>query len=556
MALDDISIHLDGLGHLIADKAISVPTFQRSYAWEDKHVRSLLQDIGAALRTGQTEYFLGSIVAAPSTDGTEVVDGQQRLATTAILLAAIRDYFSSAGDSDRAKQIETTYLITKDFRTQEPLPRLRLNSLDRDFFVQHVLLHPSERKTLTPERNSHKRIARAAQLAAEHVGSVAATTNTPTEVLADWLDFITHKARVIWVEVPDHANAFTIFETLNDRGLDLAISDLLKNFLFNLAGDRINEAQAMWTEMIGWLVAVDAEDQVVNFIRHVWSSQYGLTREKKLFGAIKGKITSKQAAVDLAKKLNKAARLYAAILNPDHDVWNPYGSTARGNMTTLNTLRMTQMRPMILAILTKFEKASVKQSMQMLVSWAVRSLISGELGSSTLEDLYSEKAKDITADKIGDADGLAAAAKSSLPNDIQFREAFRTARVSKSYLARYYLQGLERQRRGKQPQLIANPNPEEVNLEHILPQSPDPTYWTIDPEQAEAHCNRLGNLVLLTADENNRLGNGSFEAKRAVFKTALLTLTSEVAKFSTWGPKQIDERQTRLAELAVAAWPI
>src|ERR1700676_2630475 len=169
MPLDDINIRLDGLGHLIADKAISVPTYQRAYAWEEKHVRSLFQDIGAAIRTSQKEYFLGSIVAAPSADGTEVVDGQQRLATAAILLAAIRDYFTSKGDIDRAKQIETTYLITKDFRTQEPLPRLKLNSLDRDFFVRTVLLHPKERKPSEPERNSHKRIARAAQLAAEHV---------------------------------------------------------------------------------------------------------------------------------------------------------------------------------------------------------------------------------------------------------------------------------------------------------------------------------------------------------------------------------------------------
>lgn len=420
-----------------------------------------------------------------------------------------------------------------------------------------MLLHPDERDAkLQAQRNSHKKIARGAELAADHVRNLAALTNNPTEVLADWLDFISHKARVIWVEVPDHANAFTIFETLNDRGLDLAISDLLKNFLFNLAGDRITEAQAMWTEMIGSLVAVDGEDQIVNFIRHVWSSQHGLTREKQLFGAIKSKISSKQAAVDFAKKLNKAARLYAAILNPDHDVWNQYGATTRGHMTTLNTLRMTQMRPMILAILSKFDRTSSRQSMAMLVSWAVRSLISGELGSSTLEDLYSQKASDVSAGKIRDAQGLSDAAKTSLPNDVQFREAFRTARVTKGYLARYYLQALERQLGTKQPLSIANPNPDEVTLEHILSQTPDFRVWDVALEQAEAYCNRIGNLVLLTAEENSRIGNGSFAAKRAVFKNASLKLTAEVGAFETWGPAQIDERQVRLADLAVKAWPV
>jgi uncharacterized protein with ParB-like and HNH nuclease domain len=59
MPLDDINIRLKGLGHLISDKAISVPTYQRSYAWEEKHVRSLFQDIGAAIRTDQTEFSWG-----------------------------------------------------------------------------------------------------------------------------------------------------------------------------------------------------------------------------------------------------------------------------------------------------------------------------------------------------------------------------------------------------------------------------------------------------------------------------------------------------------------
>jgi hypothetical protein len=552
MPLDNISVRLDGLGHLLADKSISVPLYQRSYAWEEKHVKSFLQDIGSAISSGQKEYFLGSVVAADSPRGAEVVDGQQRLATTAILLASIRDYFFQQGDTDRSGQLETTYLITSDFRSQEVVPKLRLNAIDSDFFAKRVLINPGDvGRRVEPTRNSHRGLQNASALAAQHVQHLVETTNKPTDLLADWVDYLSDKAKVIWVQVPDHANAFTIFETLNDRGLDLAISDLLKNFLFNLAGNRINEVQEAWVEMVGALVAVDGEDQVVNFIRHVWSSYHGLTREKELFASIKNKTTSKQAAVTFGAVLSQGARRYAAILNPEHELWHQYGPTTRAHMSTLNTLRMTQMRPTILAILSKFDKGNVKDAMRMLVSWSVRFLTSGELGSSILENLYSDKAKQITNGKIKTAKQLADAAKDALPNDIQFLSAFSLVRVSKSYLARYYLQALERQARDQEhPELIPNANSEEVNLEHVLPQNPTEAEWPVTPEEAEAYCNRLGNLVLLTAEENSRLGNGSFEAKKKIFRSSPLHLTSRVAESTKWGRKEIEQRQTELARLA------
>ena len=88
-----------GIGKALADKQLAVPVYQRSYAWKRGHAQDLFQDYQNALTTSES-YFLGSIVAAAGSDRPEIVDGQQRLATTAILIAAIRDYFASqAGPS-------------------------------------------------------------------------------------------------------------------------------------------------------------------------------------------------------------------------------------------------------------------------------------------------------------------------------------------------------------------------------------------------------------------------------------------------------------------------
>src|SRR5215210_7314580 len=143
--LSEMDIELDGIGHILSDNRLEVPRYQRSYAWTDKHVKDLFTDLADALQNDEPEYFLGSIVAiGTDTDRIEVVDGQQRLATVTILLAAIRDYFFKNGESERASDIEREYLARRDLRTQEVIPNLRLNELDNDFFAKRIVSRPDD----------------------------------------------------------------------------------------------------------------------------------------------------------------------------------------------------------------------------------------------------------------------------------------------------------------------------------------------------------------------------------------------------------------------------
>ena len=82
-----------GLGSVLKHNQLVVPANQREYSWTERQVVQLFQDFAKAIADGEPGYFLGTIVTIPRTTGNlEVVDGQQRLATTAILLAAVRDY--------------------------------------------------------------------------------------------------------------------------------------------------------------------------------------------------------------------------------------------------------------------------------------------------------------------------------------------------------------------------------------------------------------------------------------------------------------------------------
>src|ERR1035438_5524910 len=136
--LDQIEIESKQyIGNALATKKLRVPANQRDYAWEDKHVRDLYQDFAGVVRKG--EYFLGTVVGMPDESGNIfVVDGQQRLATTTMLIAAIRDHFYTNVDKDQAKIIHDTYITLPDPRTKEYVPHLYLNASDHDYWYNRI----------------------------------------------------------------------------------------------------------------------------------------------------------------------------------------------------------------------------------------------------------------------------------------------------------------------------------------------------------------------------------------------------------------------------------
>ena len=143
-----------------------------------------------------------------------------------------------------------------------------------------------------------------------------------------------------------------------------------------------------------------------------------------------------------------------------------------------------------------------------------------------------------------------------IPKDAEFEEAFAIARVSKSYLIRYYLRALELKKAGdKEPEWIPNDD-QVINLEHVLPENPGANWPNIDDDTAQSFYSRIGNLVLLQASKNSLIGNSKLEDKCGVLKDSTYTLTKEVGRMKTWGTAEISARQKRLATLAVETWPI
>ena len=197
---------------------------------------------------------------------------------------------------------------------------------------------PPAKRTAQPNSPAQQRLRRATEIAAEFVKSLLQTTQKGDDRLLDLIDFLTEKAKLVSLSVGSESSAFVIFEVLNDRGLDLSITDLLKNYVFRTTANRVEEAQAAWTQMTTIISEVASEPELKNFIRHYWAAMYGMTRERELYDAIKKQISSKAKAGEFAKSLGKAATFYAGLSNPTSDQWDDYQPVVRQSIEVLDQL--------------------------------------------------------------------------------------------------------------------------------------------------------------------------------------------------------------------------
>lgn len=552
-----------GIANVLAQHQLRVPLNQRSYAWEETHVQTLFQDLTKAIDGGARLYFLGTIVLTRGSKGDkEVADGQQRLATISILIAAIRDYLVELNDEKGANAYSEEYLCKYNVRTRSSEPKLRLNFEDHEYFFNAFIIPPSERGDIAqePKLISHRKLQDASQLAKEHVRNITSAYRDSEKLsrLYDWIEFLKESTLMIEITVPSYMNAFTMFETLNARGKDATQIDILKNFLFDKANEHLITIHPRWFSMVSKIESMGDDDLLLKYVRHFWIAHHGPTTERDLGPEIEKTIQGERQAISMINSLDTFATDYVALLTPiDHPRWAEFDSKTRGYIATITQeLGIEQIRPLMLAVARFFEIDEAKRAFRMFLSWSVRFLIVGGGGGGNLDRHYGLRAKEVSAREIRTAKHLGERMTDVIPRDEALRSGFRTANVSRTNLARYYLRALEDYlAHDPEPQLIQNRDTTAVNLEHILPVIPG-AEWKISPDIAAVYYKRLGNMVLMRARDNVRIANKPFQEKKEAYRISPFQLTNEVVQYDEWGPHQIDERQDRLAVLAPKVWPI
>jgi hypothetical protein len=551
-----IGFEQTGLGALLKGNQLVVPVNQRDYAWEKKEVTTLFQDLERSIAAGESSYFLGTIVTIPRRGALEVVDGQQRLATTAILLSAIRDYIKPVVPL-LAESINGEILTRIDREVLERVPSLKLNLDDNDYFRARLTLTTPAPETTKP---SHKLIDEAFAQAHLRVASIVSGLDIKDHGprLNQWVNFLEKKAEVILLKVPNAANAYRIFETLNDRGKRASQSDLVKNHLFAYADSRIAEVQQRWTYMRGTLEGLsDDEDLTITFLRHVITVIWGFVREKDVYVEVQRHTIAEGPVVTFAGQLEDLAGWYVAIQNSESEKWNTYSDSACRALNAINLFDILPMRPLVLAIARRFPERLAADALKLLVSLSVRLMITNGTRTGSTEQGLADAAHKVFAATITSVAALATELKSITPTDAEFAQSFESATVSNHKFARYYLRSLEMAARTEpEPWHIPNDDADQINLEHVLPQRPGANWPQFDSDQAKLYCKRIGNLVLMRKSQNTNIQNLPFAAKQPILAQSPYSLTNQIGTAADWTVVEITKRQRILAGLALTTWPI
>jgi len=561
-----------GIAKILKDYRLKVPPHQRDYRWQDRHVERLFEDLFKAISSDEQEYFLGTIVTIPDNDGVlEVIDGQQRLATATILLSEMRRYLLAI-EPDLANKSLPPFISEYDSRQRADIPKLKLNLIDNDFFGR-MLASQSPTDPLPPGSPiSHRRIRNAFIAAERYVRKIVAPANVKThgDLLIDWLDYMQNNAEVILLRVPTGANAYRMFETLNDRGLKTSQADLVKSYLFSMAGDRYPEAQAAWSQMNGSLASLQKDDDdddkddnsdiTLFFLRLALITHLGFLRRNEIYEGLQGLVKGSTTAIATLNDLRFLAGIYEATCNQDHDKWKKYPDAARRAIQTINDFDIKPFRPCFVAVAARFDPKEATQAFQMLVSLGVRLLIASGTRSGPIEETLAEAAKNIYKEKnpITTSAELRQAIEKIIPSDEYFAQQFETATVSKAWNARYYLRAMETVAEGTSatPWWMPNEDKEKMTLEHVLPEHPEGNWPAFTPDEVELYAKRLGNLCLLPKTSNCDLKSADEKTKFAIYVDAPYQLTKQIGRQNGWSVAKICERQKGLAKLALKAWPL
>ena len=514
------------------------------------------QDLAREMRVPNRPYFLGTIVTIPKTDGyLEVVDGQQRLATTAILLSAIRDHLREL-ERDSSDSIHNDFLSSFDRTSRQRVPKLRLNIDDDDYFRTRI---EDSSQPSKPTKPSHGLIDDAFSEAAQRVSTIVSGLDSGDhgDELNRWVDYLEARATVILLRVPDSSNAYRMFETLNDRGKRVSQSDLVKNYLFGEAVDRLTEVQQRWSFMRGALESMEEEDTTITFLRHAITNVYGFVREADVYDTVESKVSGAQSVVAFSGQLESLANTFVAIHNPDHERWNNSSASTRRALDALDLFNMYPMRPLLLAIAQKFSLYEAEKAFTFCVALSVRLMIGNRTRTGTVEESLADTSHKIFNGEITSCDEMKVQLSNITPTDGQFSAAFRSATATNRKLARYYLRSLELVATNcPEPWQVPNDDSKAINLEHVLPTKPGNSWPKFSDDDVKVFRNRIGNMTLLQASMNSGLQSADFEKKCQVYAKSGYEITKIIAEQDEWTTAHIEQRQVHLSTLALKAWKI
>lgn len=549
--------HSRALGAILGNierRPVVVPRFQRGFSWEKQHVTTFWDDLVAfgeeyERAPKSASYFFGPIVIQSQPEEILLLDGQQRLATATILLAVLRDVARTLPFPSGNPQHDLAYAIQSNFINKEdsdPPFALRLGELDSEYFRKTVQVDPPS--DLGAGLRSHELIRGAYQtLRTAVVNSITGlSSDDALRKIKQLKDTVSKSMLVVTINVESEDDAYSIFETLNDRGLRLSVPDLLLNLLMRRASTESERQQVRqrWNYMLEQMGRRD----IARFLRHMWISRYGDLKKRGLFYELKDYLKDKKLkSVDFAESAALDCDSYVALLDQSKEIPKAAATNIAG---VIRYIGITSSLPLLLAGLQSLSESDFARLAHMTAVLSVRYSLLADLNPSTLESAFYEAAREIRSQKALNQSGsrilrsVAEILAKLNPSDAIVKEKAREVLLERAP-ALWVLTQVANHLQSKTKEIAVS----EANLEHIYPRNATVAQWP-NKTELDPLVWRLGNLTILGEEFNRSASNKAYSTKAAnYFANSELYITNTLpAAYSQWTPKEIEARSAELAE--------
>ena len=566
----------------------AIPRYQREYTWGKNQLENLFDDIV----DNNPGYFLGSIICINQSTDTlsvqklELVDGQQRLTTLSLLFAsvynALKNHETDLDDDQRVELInlKRKLVLKKGIDQIRLIPQIQNNNNAdyRAVLAEIGVINECD----MPAYAGNRKIFRAYRYFQDRLSQMTDGKSNQLEIIMEFLDKVSH-ACLVKIEVASHADAYTLFESLNNRGMPLTAVDLIKNKLLarleSIEPGNVDHYFEQWNRLLGYL----GDDYAIQerFFRQYYNAfkdqlktihQVPVATRSNLI-QIYEKVINYDAKGFL-QNITAAGRLYSVILSRNSDE-NLIG--LEKSLKDLERIQGTPSYLLMLYLIVKKDNLKLNNShlisiVELLVRFFVRRNLTDTPPTRDLTRLFMT-----VIDEIGDlsADAIPQLIEKQLVAISATDEVFQDKLKGPIYeensgVTRFILCTLAEQAMTKESwvDLWRFENKQLIwTIEHIFPQGQNiPQAWIKmitngDVEKAvilqQSHVHKLGNLTI--SGFNSSLGNKSFEDKRdridrqnrAVGYKNGLKLNEELATASEWSVEQIDLRTENLVKQVV-----
>ncbi len=543
-------------------KIYRVPPYQRDYSWQEEQWEDLWNDIIEMREDRDQRHYMGALVIESISDREfQIIDGQQRLATLTLLALAVIKHLLELADHgrepdanrERAQGLRHRFIGEKDPTSLIESSKLFLNETDDPFF-QDYLVQLKNPRNPRGQPKSNRLLWECFQYFYRKLGEAEAPFETGQSLAALLNETIARQLLFILITVDDDLNAYTVFETLNARGLELSATDLLKNYLFSRIRVRtdLEYLQRRWQR----LIANIRQERFPDFLRYHLLCQHSKVRKQRLFKTVRNEVLEPEQVFQLMDALEGRAELFAALQDDTHEYWIE-NRECRPHVRELILFGSKQLTPVLFAAWEKFNEHDFARTTKLISRFVFRYTVVSSLNTNALEPISHDIARGILEGSVRGPRQVHEKLKPFHVDDEKFKHDFAILTIKtggrRRKIAKYILCRLE----SDQSSRGCDPDTDPATIEHILPENPAADWAECFPEEKwDEYIYRLGNLTLLEPSLNREISNRFYIEKLESYAHSQYQITRSLTEIApgAWTPQLIEHRQRRMAERAVHLW--